>query len=67
MSYYSEAQKRATAKYMKENLDDIKVRVKKGKRDEYKREIAKLGYSSLNDFIIKAIDEKIEREKRVDQ
>lgn len=67
MSYYSEAQKRATAKYMKENLDDIKVRVKKGKRDEYKREITKLGYSSLNDFIIKAIDEKIEREKRVDQ
>ena len=33
---YSEAQKRATMKYMKENLEDIKIRVPKGKRAEYK-------------------------------
>lgn len=33
---YSESQKRATAKYMKANLDDIKIRVPKGKREEYK-------------------------------
>ena len=33
---YSEAQKKATAKYMKNKLDDIKVRVPKGKREVYK-------------------------------
>jgi hypothetical protein len=60
---YSEAQKKATAKYMKANLDDIKLRVPKGKREEYKKQVSDLGYKSFNEFAIKAIEEKIEREK----
>ena len=53
---YSEAQKRATAKYMKEKLEDIKVRVPKGKREEYKAQAEAKGYS-LNAYIIKLIED----------
>lgn len=59
---YTEASKNATMKYMKKNLDDIKIRVPKGTRDEYKTAAAALGYSSFNSFIIQAIEEKLERE-----
>ena len=48
---YSEAQKRATAKYMKNKLDDIKVRVPKGKREVYKAHAERQG-KSLNALII---------------
>lgn len=58
----SEAQKKATMKYMKNNLDDIKTRVPKGKRDEYKSAAAALGYTSFNNFVIQAIEEKLQRE-----
>ena len=48
---YTEAQKKATAKYMKNNLDDIKVRVPKGKREIYKAHAERKG-KSLNALII---------------
>ena len=50
---------------MKANLEDIKIRVKKGERDIYKSRIANLGYTSVNDFVIQAINEKLEREEPV--
>lgn len=53
---YNESQKNATAKYMKENLDDIKIRVKKGERERYKLEAQKLGLS-LNQLFIKSVEE----------
>lgn len=59
---YSEAQKKATIKYMKNNLDDIKTRVPKGKREEYKEKARLLGYDSFNSFVVQAIEEKINRE-----
>ena len=59
---YTEAQKKATIKYMKNNLDDIKIRVPKGKREEYKEKARCLGYESFNNFVVCAINEKIERE-----
>ena len=59
---YSEAQKKATIKYMKNNLDDIKIRVPKGQREEYKEKARLLGYNSFNSFVVQAIEEKIERE-----
>jgi len=58
---YSEAQKRATAKYMKENLDEIKLRVPKGRKDEIKAHAEQRG-ESLNGFISRAIDNQIERD-----
>lgn len=58
----SEAKRKANDKYIS-SLDDIKLRVPKGMRDTYKKQAKALGYSSFNEFAIKAIEEKIEREK----
>lgn len=55
---YNEAQKKATAKYMKANLEDIKIRVKKGERDRYKRLAEKLGVS-VNQLFLQAVEEFI--------
>ena len=55
---YNESQKKATAKYMKENLDDIKIRVKKGERERYKK-IAESDGKSLNAMVIAALEEYI--------
>ena len=55
---YSEAQKRATAKYMKSNYDDIKLRVPKGQREIYKT-AAELAGKSLNQYIIDLIEADI--------
>jgi len=56
------------AKKHLEKLDEIKVRVPLGKKDEYK-EIAATSGKSLNGFIVDAIEEKIERmeEKKFDK
>ena len=53
---YNDVQKRATAKYMKANLDDIKIRVKKGERERYKAEAQRLGLS-LNQLFLKAVEQ----------
>ena len=57
----SEAQQKAVNKYLKSNFDDIKIRVPKGKRDEYKEAVKKAGYNSFNGFAIEAIEEKLAR------
>lgn len=48
--------------YAKNNYDRIALSVNKGKKEELKVHCSKYGYKSLNDFINKAIDEKIERD-----
>ena len=58
---YSEAQKKATAKYMKNNLDDIKVRVPKGKREVYKKYADSKG-KSLNGLIIELLDKSMQED-----
>ena len=58
---YSAAQNRATQKYAKENLEQIAVRVKKGQRDYYKAAADKAGLS-LAQFVVAAMNEKIERD-----
>lgn len=55
---YNESQKKATAKYMRENLDDIKIRVKKGERERYKSLAARLGIS-VNQLFIQAVEQFI--------
>ena len=52
---YNETQKKATAKYMKANLDDIKIRVKKGERARLKNIAAERGLS-LNQLFLIALD-----------
>jgi len=58
----SKAQQRAVSKYMKENYDEIKVRVEKGQKEIIKAHAEKNG-KSVNSFINEAITEKMERDK----
>ena len=58
---YSETQKKATAKYMKNKLDDIKVRVPKGKREVYKAHAERKG-KSLNALIIELLEKDMQEE-----
>ncbi|MCM1059630.1 MAG: hypothetical protein NC452_04995 [Eubacterium sp.] len=56
---YNDASKKATIKYIKENLDEVRFRVRKGLKDEYKNK-AKAAGMSLAEFIKAAIDEYVE-------
>ena len=61
----SKAQQKAVAKYMKENYDEIKVRVPKGKKAQIMDHIKPMGDKmSINKSIGMAIDEKIENDKK---
>ena len=55
---------KAVAKYMKNNYDDIKVRVKKGDR-EIIRDFAESIGESVNEFIKRAIHDTMQREGSV--
>ena len=57
----SKAQQRAVSKYMKENYDEIKVRVEKGQKDIIKAHAEARG-ESVTGFIGRAIDETMERD-----
>lgn len=59
----SKAQQKAVSKYMKENYDEIKVRMQKGKKDEIKAHAESKG-ESVNAFINRAIDEAMERDNQ---
>ena len=48
--------------YAKNNYDRIALSANKGKKEELKAHCSKYGYKSVNDFIIQAINEKIERD-----
>ena len=62
-SRYTEAQNKATQKYIKENLEEIKFRVKKGEKDKYKEAAEKAGLSMAK-FFLTAANEKIERDTK---
>lgn len=57
----SAAQKKATAKYEQQNYDKVLLRLEKGKKDIIKGHADKAG-DSINGYITKAIDEKIQRD-----
>ena len=58
----SKAQQRAVSKYMKENYDEIKVRVPKGEKETIQAH-AEAHSESVNGFINRAISETMERDK----
>ncbi len=62
----STAQRRATEKYIKAKLDEIKVRVPKGRKEELQAHAEKRG-ESLNGFVNRAIDEAIQRDGDSDE
>lgn len=53
---YSEAQNRATQKYIKENLEEVRFRVKKGEKVILQK-AAKQAKQSMAQYIIQAINE----------
>lgn len=60
-SKVSKAQQKAVAKYMKNNYDEIKVRVEKGKRKIIKAAAEQAG-ESVNGYIKKAIDQRMKQD-----
>ncbi len=58
---YTQAQNKATQKYIKNNYDEFKIRLEKGKKQVIK-DYAKSSDESLNGYIKKAITKRIEEE-----
>ncbi len=58
----TEAQKRAVAKYQSESTDLIRIRVPKGKKEEYQALADRSGAKSLTAYIISILDEKLKEE-----
>lgn len=57
----TKAQQKAVHKYVKNNYDRIELTVPKGKKEKIKAHAENKG-ESLNGFINKAIDERMEKE-----
>ena len=57
----TEARRRASAKYLKETVEDVRIRVPKGQKAVIKAHAESQG-ESMNDFVVRAIDEAIEQD-----
>ena len=57
----TEARRKANAKYLKESVEDIRIRVQKGQKDIIKAAAENAG-ESLNTYVRKSIDQRMERE-----
>lgn len=60
MAKYSEKQKEWTMDYIKNNLDEIKIRVPKGKKDEYKK-LAEAHGISLTKLIVDLLEQELQK------
>ena len=60
---YTEAQKKASIKYLKEKTDSIQIRTPKGTKERWREAAEKQGVS-LNQFIADAVEEKIDSSKK---
>ena len=58
----TDARRRATAKYLKETVEDIRIRVPKGQKAVIKAH-ADRHQESMNQFVIRAINETMERDR----
>ena len=58
----SKAQQKAVSKYMKENYDELKVRIPKGQKETIKAHAEAQG-ESLNACINRAISQAIQKDK----
>jgi len=59
----SDAQKKASAKYL-EKLDEVRIRMPKGKKNDIKAVAAAAG-ESVNQYILVAVDQRMSREAGV--
>ena len=60
---YTEAQKKSAKKWDAANLVRVSVAMPKGKKDDIK-EAASAAGESMNQYIINAVDQRMERDKR---
>lgn len=60
---YTEARKKANEKYLKESVEDIRIRVPKGDKVKVQEHAASMG-ESMNSFVVRAIDETMERDNQ---
>ena len=58
---YTEARKKANEKYLKESVEDIRIRVPKGDKAKVQEHAASVG-ESMNAFVVRAINETMERD-----
>lgn len=56
---YTEAQSKASKKYIRENTDQIMIRVPKGEKQKIVDHAKKHGYESTNAFVIESIYDKM--------
>lgn len=61
---YSEAQKRASAKYNSKTYDELKIRVPKGNREIIKKYVDDNNERSVNDLINKLLEQQIPELKK---
>lgn len=57
---YTEAQKKASIKYLKEKTDSIQIRAQKGTKERWKDAATARG-KSLNQFIVDTMEDEIAR------
>lgn len=62
-TYYTDARKRANEKYLKESVEDIRIRVPKGQKAIVKEHAESQG-ESMNAFVVRAINETMERDSK---
>lgn len=60
---YTEAQAKAAKKYLKESVEDIRIRVPKGDKVKVQEHAATMG-ESMNSFVVRAIDEAMVRDNQ---
>lgn len=58
---YTEAQAKAAKKYLKESVEDVRIRVPKGQKAVIKDHAENQG-ESMNAFVIRAINETMQRD-----
>ena len=58
---YTKARKKANEKYLKESVEDIRIRVPKGNKAKVQEHASTMG-ESMNSFVVRAINETIERD-----
>ncbi len=61
-SRYTEAQAKAAKKYLSETVEDVRIRVPKGQKAVIKAHADSQG-ESMNQFVIRAINETMERDQ----
>lgn len=59
----TDARRKASAKYLKESVEDIRIRVPKGNKAKVQEHANAMG-ESMNSFVVRAIDETMERDNK---